>query len=82
MYRHPYIGDEIARQRQRDMIARAQQLSEARRAGARTGLTWLVAWAKRWIVGSFERRAPAVPAADAPPEPTRMTWSHPGTAPR
>lgn len=66
MYRHPYIGDEIARQRQREKIARTQQLSEARRAGAQTRPTPLVAWAKRWLLGSFERRAHAVPTADAP----------------
>ena len=61
MYTNPHIGGEVARQRQRDMIAQAQQQRLVREARDLTRVSRRAAWAKRWI-RSRKRRSAVLPS--------------------
>jgi hypothetical protein len=62
MYSNPHIGGEIARERQRDMIAQAHQQRLAREARDLTGVSRRAAWAKRWLTRSRKRRPAVLPS--------------------
>ena len=62
MYTNPHIGGEVARQRQRDMIAQAQQQRLVREARDLTRVSRRAAWAKRWMIRSSKRRPAVLPS--------------------
>jgi len=62
MYTNPHIGGEVARQRQRDMIAQTQQQCLAREARDLTRVSRRAPWPKRWMIRSRNRRPAVVPS--------------------
>jgi hypothetical protein len=57
MYSNPHIGGEIARERQRDMIAQAHQQRLVREARDLARVSRHAAWARRWMIRSRKRSA-------------------------
>ena len=62
MYSNPHIGGEIARERQRDMIAQAHQQRLAREARDPTRASRRAAWVKRWMIRSRKPRPAVLPS--------------------
>ena len=67
MYLHPYLGSELARAKQRDMIAQAQRLNQARQVRNLTQASRRATWAERWMLRLLNCRRPAAPAPDQSP---------------
>jgi hypothetical protein len=67
MYIHPYLASELAREKQREMIAWAQRLSPARRTRDLTRVSRSTAWANRLLPRHLKRRRTAALAPDIVP---------------
>jgi hypothetical protein len=67
MYIHPSVGSQLGREKQRDMIAQAHRLSEARRARGLTRVSRSTTWANRLPLRHLKRRRTAALAPDPVP---------------